>query len=800
MRLKFFLTLLLCVFISTFSFGQTNRNRISQAPSDAASFRLRGNVAPRIAAATDVGTAAASMPLSGMTIAFSRTQAQQDSLDALLAQQQDPSSPNYHKWLTPEQFADRFALSQSDMDKVEAWLKAQGFGIVDRARSRTSITFSGTAAQVAAAFHTQIHRYQANGDEHFANATEPEIPAAFAGVVLGIRSLHDFHPRPRSAHQLAPRFTSSVSGNHFLAPDDVATIYNLTGLYNSGIDGTGQKMAVMGQTDLVLSDIATFRSVSGLTANVPQIVLVPGSGDPGVVKADIGEADLDVELAGAVARNATIVYVNSGNGAFDSLQYAVSQNIAPVISISYGDCEPDFSTAELNTFAAMGQQASAQGQTIIAPTGDSGAADCDFPLTNAPLTSATHGLAVDLPGALPTSTSVGGTTFSENGGNYWSLSNSASNESALSYIPEVAWNDTTTDITNGGSLSATGGGASVKFAKPSWQQGVGVPNDGARDVPDISIAASSDHDGFLICSQGSCVNGYRAADSSLTVFGGTSASVPVFAGLVALINQKIGTPQGNVNPMLYSLAANAPYVIHDVTSGDNRVPCTSGTKDCPSGTSSIGFSAGVGYDLVTGLGSVDAFSLATEWNTPAAADFQVTPVGKALTVTHGTVGTQTISLAGLNGFSGTATLSCTVAASLTGTTCSLAPGTVTAGGTATLTITAPAQISSLRNSSPNMFAMWLQSGMALSAGLFFVGGKRTKRQRIGQCVWLGILLVCLLLVAVSCGGGGSNSTTTTTGGGGGGTTTPPTQLTGAVTVKAVSGSITHSMQVAVTIN
>jgi subtilase family serine protease len=422
---------------------------------------------------------------------------------------------------------------------------------------------------------------------------------------------------------IRPKFTSSVTGNHFLVPDDFATIYDLKALYNNGINGTGQKIAVMGQTDIQVQDIRTFRQLSGLPASDPQVVLVAGSKDPGIVRTDLGEADLDIEWSGAIARNATVVYVNSANGAFDSLEYAISHNLAPVMSISYGDCEQNQTSTDVTTLTAMSQQANAQGITIVAPSGDGGAADCDsdFPgRMNAEL-----GANVDFPGSLPYVTSVGGTQLNETGevwstdqvfgtffrkpqSAYWTASNNASNGSAVSYIPEIAWNTTFID----GQLSATGGGVSTLYGKPSWQAASGVPNDGMRDVPDLAFSASMDHDGYLICSGGSCTNGFRMADGTLNIAGGTSVPTPSFAGIVVLINQIMNAKQGNINPALYQLYSLAPDAFHDITQGGNQVPCVPGTPNCAT-SGFLGYNAGPGYDLATGLGSIDAFKLLTAW-------------------------------------------------------------------------------------------------------------------------------------------------------------------------------------------
>src|SRR5690349_9329645 len=546
--LKLFLLAVIAVCLSSAFVPAAVQSRIAQEIDESRSVTTTGNVHPLARPQFDQGRADESAVLDRMLVTFTPTPAQQADLDTLLQQQQDPKSANYHKWLTPEQYADRYGLSEADLSKVAGWLESQGFRVVEKARSRTYIAFSGSTARAEAAFKTEIHRYVVNGEDHFANATEPAVPVALANVVSGIHGLNDFTPKPRGVRFARPEFTSNISGNHFLSPDDFATIFNIKALWNIGIDGSGQKIAIMGQTDINLGDIATFRSVSGLPANTPQVVLAAGSADPGTKSGDLQEADLDIEWAGAVAKNATIIYVNSSRGAFDSLFYAISQNLAPVLSISYGDCEPHYTTGEINSLITMTQQANAQGQTVVGPAGDSGGADCDFNTsTTSQIKSASHGLQVDAPASLPFVTAIGGTTLSTLS-QYWSANNNNNNGSASGYIPEVVWNDTSFEIANGGSLAATGGGASkgmtlfptqsANFAKPIWQTGTGVPNDGVRDVPDISFPASFDSVGYLTCSGGSCVNGYRQSDNTLNVVGGTSAGTPVFAGIVALINQQ----------------------------------------------------------------------------------------------------------------------------------------------------------------------------------------------------------------------------------------------------------------------
>lgn len=614
----------LLVAVAQVSSAQSPQSDRILAPIDSASpVALEGNVRPMFGSENNLGPVEDSFKLENISLIFGLTESQQTNLTALLDELQNPLSPSYHQWLTPEEFASRFGLSPSDIQQVVAWLQAQGFQVTQTARSRNWISFSGTAAQVRAAFQTEIHQYLVNGEMYHANATEPSVPSALADVVLGIHGLDNYSLRPRGVIRKVkavptPEFTSGISANTFVAPGDFAAIYDLNSLYVAGIDGQGQSIAIMGQTDLFGggSDVVAFRSAAGLPASAPQIILIPGATDPGVIAGDINEASLDVEWSGAVAKNATIIFVNGGKGGvFNALQYAVSNNLAPVISISYGACEANWSAASLNALAQTAQQANAQGQTIVAAAGDLGAADCDEPPSPGAIVSvATKGLAVDAPASLPYVTGMGGSEFNEGSGAYWkpAINGVDVYPSAVSYIPEKVWNDTSSTY----GLLAGGGGASTHFTKPSWQTGTGVPNDNARDVPDLSLDASPIHDGVLTCVQGSCVNGFRDTDKTLNAVGGTSVAAPAFAGIVALINQQKNTAkgQGNINPILYSMAATSPGAFHDITTGNNMVPCAPSAPDCPAAPPlQFGYNAGVGYDQASGLGSIDAGNLVTAW-------------------------------------------------------------------------------------------------------------------------------------------------------------------------------------------
>ncbi len=474
-----------------------------------------------------------------------------------------------------------------------AWLTSQGLPVDRLGRGRNWIAFSGTAAQVSRALHTSIQRFQVDGETHFANISEPEVPEALAGVVDGFLGLNDFRLKSL-AIPVPPNFNKG--GSHYLAPEDFATIYNIGPLYQAGFDGAGQSIAVVGRSDFSLSDIRAFRARFNLPPNDPRLVPY-GTRDPGFTDDEV-ETILDLEWAGAIAPQATIHYVY-GPSVETAILAAVSLNVAPVLSISYGNCEIDFSRS---FYRAVGQQANAQGITILAASGDAGAAGCDRQLSE-PL--ATRGQAPDWPAALPEVTGVGGTQFVEGTGNYWSATNSPNSGSALSYIPEAAWNES--DATG---LISGGGGASKFYPRPAWQTGPGVPDDNSRHVPDIALSSAL-HDAYAVNFQG----GFAAV-------GGTSAAAPAMAGIVALLNQyQVGKGfqeqpgLGNINPQLYRLAQSAPAAFHDVTTGDNIVPCAQGSPDCLSGT--FGYQAGPGYDMATGLGSLDVNTLFTNWNTAA---------------------------------------------------------------------------------------------------------------------------------------------------------------------------------------
>ena len=607
------------------------------------------NVAGRTKAATDLGQAPSGHRIEGITLFFSRTAAQQTALDQLQVAQQTPGSPQYHKWLTPAQFGQQFGLSTADLAKVRSWLTSQGLTVSYVAPSNSLIVVGGTVAQVQQAFGTSIHSLLSHGEQHIGNVSDPILPAAIASVVTGISGLDDFKPHSH-ARVLAPAYTSGQSGSHYLVPGDFQIIYDSKPLVSAAINGTGATIAVIGQTNLSLPDVATFRTLSGLPAQAPQ-VLLSSTATPSNNTADITESQLDVEWAGASAPNAQIVYITDAGGAFNALQYAITQearSVVPIISISYGSCEPNFAPSDLTSFDNLFQQANLQGQTILASSGDSGATDCDD-TASGPSAIAADGLAVDFPASSPFVTGIGGTMFNDSNANWLSATGTTDQVvSALGYIPETAWNEYT--ATNPNELASGGGGLSIYHPKPIWQVGNGVPPDFSRDVPDLALNAAFSHVGYLVClpalsgSADTCTAGFRNASGLFTPVGGTSAGTPSFAGILALVQQQVGATSGlgNINPTLYGLGGTAAF--HDITTGTNASPCIHGSPDCQT-SSSIGFNASPGYDRVTGLGSIDAYNLATAWKTAIPAGGSGT-TGAAFSLTSLTLpsGTQSCGI------------------------------------------------------------------------------------------------------------------------------------------------------------
>ncbi len=677
---------------------------------------LTHTVNPLANAANDRGAAPDGMMLDRLQLVLERGPAQEAALHQLLAQQNTPGSPSYHQWLTPTQFGAQFGTADQDISTVETWLGNHGFSITKVNPGKGTLEFSGSVAQLRDAFHTQIHKYAVNGETHYANATDPQIPAALAPVIAGFSSLNNFRPKPYihklgeasfnpTTRQVTPSWTqASGAGVYYvLAPGDFAVQYDLNPLYAQGINGSGQTIAIINDSNINIDLVNQFRSLFSLSANPPQVIIdgndpgVDGINNPDGPNYDSTEAYLDVEWAGTVAPNATIDLVVAADtpieeGLILAAEHAVYSNIAPVVSISFGSCESGLGST--NAFlSGLWEQAAAQGQTVMVSSGDSGSAGCDDSDTQE---YAVSGQAVNGFASTAYNVAVGGTDFyytdyatgAASVATYWN--SSATQLPAVSlqkYIPEQPWNDSqfglnafnqyaleeTTSISGGGGGASnaaicsstynptTGvcGGTLSGYPKPSWQTGTGVPSDGVRDLPDVSLfsANGSNYSFYPICAtDGDCQSPTSGNQVQIYGVGGTSASAPAFAGIMALVNQRYG-PQGQADTVLYPLAMQFPASFHDVAVGSNSVPCEYAptvSTNCISVTSPITlasagvtegqigtgttpeYNAGAGYDEASGLGTIDANQLVSNWAKVKLATTTTTMTPSSTSFAHGT--------------------------------------------------------------------------------------------------------------------------------------------------------------------
>jgi len=609
------------------------QSRIAGEINNEVRVSLPGTTSPLVRGSVDAGRMVSGRNLGRMLLMLAPSAAQDQAAKKFVDDLHNPSSPSYHHWLTPAEFGRKFGVSDQDAKDVQQWLQGQGLTVHEVAQSRRFIVFSGTVDQVERAFSTEMHTYSLKGNEFIANSTGIKIPAALAPVVKGVVRLYSEPSKPQAhvggtVHRdpKTGQFEGGA-GDHYLAPADFATIYNLNPLYQAGIDGTGQTIAIVGRSNIDVSNVTSFRSIFGLPTNDPQVIV--NGDDPGQT-GDMPEAMLDVTWSGAVAPKATILLVvsqsNFSDGVDVSASYIVDHNVAPVMSTSFGQCESTLGSIGNAFYYALWQQAAAQGITSFVSAGDNGGAGCDAPDGG---TFAFNGLAVNGIASTPYNVAVGGTEFEDttNPTQYWATTNDpTTNASALSYIPEQVWNESSNDP-NGPVLWAGSGGVSSLYQKPDWQSATGVPNDGMRDVPDISLTASI-HDGYLVCMFSNCSYG-----NYFYYFGGTSASSPAAAGIMALVNQKLGgNPQGVANYVFYRLYSTSG-VFHDTTAGNNMVPD-------PTGQYTVGYNAGPGYDLASGLGSFDANALVNNWSSAAAGTGSTTTLalapGQPKTAVHGT--------------------------------------------------------------------------------------------------------------------------------------------------------------------
>ncbi len=672
--------------------------RVQGPVDDAARVSLHGNLHPVVQAGIDQGAVEDSLPAGRMLLLLARSPQQEAALREFIQAAHTPGNPSFHQWLTPRQFGSLYGPADSDLAAVTAWLESHGLTVNQVHAGRLAIEFSGTADQVSEAFQTPIHRYLVNGQTLLANAADPSVPAALAPVIAGLAPLNGFHPQPHlkvlgqaafnpKTRQATPQWTYPAgSGVVFLmAPGDFATQYDINPVYKAGITGAGEAIAIVSASNVDLSLVQAYQALFGLSANLPQVV-VDGE-DPGQNSA-AAEAYLDLEIAGSVAPGATLMlYTSAGTALTDGLALAayraVEDNQAAIISSSYGECEMDLGQGGNAFWNALWQQAAAQGQTVFVYTGDGGSAGCDnFDAQQV----AYGGLQVSGIASTPYNVAVGGTDFyySQYAGSssaisaqvdsYWSAPTAAPTVSLKQPIPEQAWNDffgyNLYDAGNpanlpfqmivagaGGASSAAlypSGAAAQGYPKPAWQTGTGVPADKVRDLPDIALFAANGENYSLypICAfPGDCSSANLNANGAVEVtgIGGTSASTQAMAGIQALIDQSTASRQGQADFLYYPLAAKQPATFHDVTVGGNQVLSYLGTANCVPGSAAgnssgyyveSGYAAGTGYDLATGLGSLDVANLIKYWNTitltPTTTTLSVSPSsfvhGKTATV------------------------------------------------------------------------------------------------------------------------------------------------------------------------
>jgi len=658
--------------LRAFAQSTSPQSRITQAVDEANLTVLKDNTYYLASAKYDRGAAPSTLPMNRMLLVLQRSPSQEAALEQLLDQQQDHASPNYHQWLTPQQFGQQFGPSDQDIQTIAAWLQSHGFLVSAISNGRTVIEFSGTAGQVQEAFHTAIHEYSvpnASGtvEDHWANSTDPSIPAALASVVTGVATMHNFLKRPQ--HVLSqdtfrverkpgrqPEFTGTTGSGatvHAVGPGDLAVIYNANPLYTASpnITGSGSTVAVVARSDITLQDLNDFRSNFGVDS--PAIQIVVNGTDPGNLGGgEQVEATLDASYATALAQQANENFVvsastNTTDGVDLSEVYIIDNNLGDVMTESFGGCEEGVTASESANISNLAEQAAAQGITYMVSSGDNGSAGCDDPSNSV----ATQGVSVNVLASTPYTVAVGGTMFNDTAtpATYWNSTDTAALVSAKSYIPENVWNESCSVAACGAqdaNLFAGSGGVSTIFPMPAWQSGVaGILTSLAfRNLPDVSLTAAG-HDPYLICLAGSCEQG------EFEGVAGTSASVQAFGGIMALVRQKIGARVGQADYVFYKLAAtetlatcngskaspvpNSSCIFYDTTVGNNIVP----------GITNGDYTSTVGYDRTTGLGSVNIANLVNQWSSVTFAPSLTTLSVNPATFTHGTTANISITVA-----------------------------------------------------------------------------------------------------------------------------------------------------------
>jgi subtilase family serine protease len=803
---------------------------------------LIGSHPPKADPASDIGAVSPALHLQGMSLIFSLTPAQQQALSNLITAQQTPSSPLYHQWLTPETYAAQFGVTDADIAAASGWLQSQGFSVDSVSRSRNRILFSGTAAQVETAFGAPLHNFRNAGEteSHYAPATDLTIPSALASSVLAIGNLSSFGPHSRMKKNApildsavaTPNFTSGQSGSNFIGPGDINIIYDVNAAYNAGWTGAGQTIVIIGQSAVVANDILSFQTASGITPapKTPAYTLVPGTGSSIYKTGDEGESDLDIEYSSTIGKGAQVNFIYTGSntnyGVFDALNYAVTNKIGNIISSSYGICEPALGFSNYQTLDAILAQAAAQGQTVLSAAGDQGSTDCYGEYTTG--SASNYQIAVDYPASSAYVTAMGGSEFpvayTGVGNTTYFTTNGTSDvvTSAKSYIPEQVWNDDVAaynvDVQYGYTFSPAsgGGGISIFTTRPTWQTGtiggIAIPAGTYRLLPDISLDASNTSAPLLYCSSdttstgitGSCSHGFRDVNNQyLTSAGGTSFDGPIFAGMLALINQATGNSlEGVINKTLYTLAANSTTyakAFHDIALVSNE--CLAPAAVCGTGVEVTDYPATTGYDQASGLGSIDLYNLMTAW--PGYGTVTVAPSISAsststLSLQPGTNATTTITVTPAGGFTGAVTFTVTASPNLPNACYSLPGTTVSGTSAAASTLTIETNVTTCGSG----YTTLVKTGgvikasnsvptpshhaplPAIMAGLLFAGLclKRRNLRNLSRTSLSVALLALLSLGAFGLSGCSSSAPTSTQGGG----TNSTTAGTYTITVTATS--------------
>lgn len=686
------------------------------APADLHSrLTLAGNTRPEVRIpGADKGPVPDTMQLDHLQLQLRRLAWQERAFERVLNQLYNPRSRNFHRWLTASQLGHEFGPPLFAVRRLKTWLVSAGLSVNAVHASRMVVDFSGSAGQVRRAFGVAIHYIDVNGNRHIANIGDPQVPATLAPFVAGIVSLSDFRPqgtfRLRQPHTFKPGTVKFQP----LTPSDIATIYDLKPLQGAGNAGRGQTIALIENSNpFSADDWKRFRAAFGLarfdagnlSINHPNAPTSDEScKDPGT-NGNEAKASLDAEWASAAAPDANVEIVSCRDtrttfGGLIALQNLLnSTDPPPVVGIGYSLCEPDLGVAGNAAYYDAYQQAAAEGVSVFVSAGNGGGADCD-----AGQWVSWRGVAVNGLASTPYDTAVGGTDFADTYGGtnktYWS-----DRGAALSYIPEIPWNDSCVSTagaiaaidsrstagssvfcgSNAGAafwqVTASGGGPSgcssgaadpkssiavsgtcAGYRKPRWQSGaIGDPDNGQRDIPDISLFAGDGawQHAYSFCWSDVGRGGARCEGTpgSWPTGGGTSFAASIMAGIQALIDQKKGSRQGNPDPVLYAIAAResgstgsnscnsslgneiaAGCPFRDVTLGDSDVNCTSarnlgfnlatyaGPADCALDSQFMGsltavrtrgapgFGATTGWDFATGLGSIDAAALADAWH------------------------------------------------------------------------------------------------------------------------------------------------------------------------------------------